>query len=89
MENFRFRALEIISNRKIKSVDTGNQKISEYFGVNTFNMANMRENLSQEAYKTVVNAIKSGDRIERKIADQVASSIKSRGLLIIRTGFIL
>ncbi|MCK4677986.1 MAG: glutamine synthetase III [Bacteroidales bacterium] len=77
MTNSRFRALEIISTRKRKPVVSPKEKISDYFGELTFNQAAMHEFLTLEAYNAVMEAIDSGKRIDRKIAGQIASSLKA------------
>lgn len=50
---------------------------SAYFGELTFNKAAMSDYLSREAYKAVQAAIDQGVKIERRIADQIASGMKS------------
>jgi len=77
MENFRFKTLEIVLSRKIKKNGFPSDKISDYYGEMTFNRKAMREYLPKEAYDMVIDAIEKGTRIQRKIADQVAASMKS------------
>ncbi len=77
MTNSRFRALEIISTRKRTPVVSPKKKISDYFGELTFNQAAMHEFLTLEAYNAVMEAMDSGKRIDRGIADQIASSLKA------------
>jgi len=75
MAIYRFHALKKALNRKpVDFVET--QKQSETFGINVFNENTMRQYLTKDAYKGVLNAIKLGTKIDRKIADQVASSMK-------------
>jgi glutamine synthetase len=78
MKNFRFTALEHTLSRtfqrKMPSVE---RRVSEYFGELTFNRDTMRQYLSQEAYEKVINAIEKGEKIDRRIADQVAAAMKS------------
>ena len=79
MSTFRSRALQETLNRS--SVQVPEAKLrSEYFASHVFNDKNMRQYLTKEAYKGVVDAIKHGSRIDRKIADQVASSMKNWAL---------
>jgi glutamine synthetase len=79
MSTFRSRALQETLNRKPVLVpETKNR--SEYFGSHVFNEKNMQLYLTKEAYEGVVNAIKHGSRIDRKIADQVANSMKNWAL---------
>lgn len=52
-------------------------KASGYFGELTFNKEAMREFLTEEAYTQVMNSIEKGEKIDRRIADQVAAGIKA------------
>ena len=79
MSTFRSRALQETLNRKpVKIPQTKNR--SEFFGSHVFNEVSMQQYLTKEAYEGVVNAIKHGSRIDRKIADQVANSMKNWAL---------
>ncbi|MBW6460884.1 MAG: glutamine synthetase III, partial [Bacteroidales bacterium] len=78
MSNFRFRAVELSLDRSFdKKPQTNGRKVSDYFGENTFDIDSMREYLSAEAYQGVLNAINSGERIDRRVAGQVAASMKA------------
>lgn len=77
MDNLRFKALEIAMTRQRRPVEFPHEKASEYFGELTFNKVAMREYLTEEAYRQVMNSIDKGEKIDRKIADQVAAGIKS------------
>jgi len=77
MDNIRFKALELAMTRKEVPVQFPGKKASEYFGELTFNRVAMREYLTEEAYRQVMNSIEKGEKIDRKIADQVAAGIKS------------
>ncbi len=78
MSNFRFKAVEISLSRPLdkRSLSNG-RKVSEYFGEMTFGISNMREYLSKEAFKGVMSAIERGEKIDRRVADQVAASMKN------------
>ncbi len=73
----RFKALETVLSRTPVEVILPNNKVSEFFGENVFGMDAMREYLSEEAFNSVMSAIEQGSRIERKMADQVAASMKA------------
>lgn len=73
----RFSALEKVSERKPIKTQIPVGKISDYFGELTFNDAAMREYLTVEAYRKVKNAIEKGEKIDRRVADQVAASMKA------------
>jgi glutamine synthetase len=78
MSNFRFKAIEISLTRSYEKKPLSNgRKVSEYFGEMTFGISVMREYLSKEAFKGVMNAMESGEKIDRRVADQVASSMKT------------
>lgn len=55
-------------------------KVSEIFGQNVFHTEVMREYLPNEAYKLVLETIETGARLDRKVADQVASAMKDWAL---------
>lgn len=77
MATIRFRALESLINREPVQLDIQPEKISDYFGKHVFGETAMREYLSKEAYEKVKDAMENGTRIERDIADQVATSMKA------------
>ena len=79
MGKLRFKAIENAQNRKPLEVKEL-QKRSDLFGKNVFNENTMRQYLTKEAYKGVMSAIEHGNKIDRKIADQVSSSMKEWAL---------
>ena len=75
MSKIRFSALQEALNRStIKVLE--NEKRSVLFGKNVFNKHAMQQYLTRSAYDSVMNAIDKGTKIDRKIADQVAVSMK-------------
>jgi glutamine synthetase len=80
MASIRFSALNDVLHRKPLHVAPPSDKISEFFGENVFNQRVMRKYLTEEAYESVQAVIIEGKRIERKIADQVASSMRDWAL---------
>ncbi len=77
MQNFRFTALSETLDRQVVQVDYPSEKISDFYGSMVFNHDVMREYLTKEAYKSLQSAIESGTKIDRRVADQVASSMKA------------
>jgi glutamine synthetase len=75
MSTIRFAALQETLNRKPVSI-TEKERRSVLFGQNVFNKHAMQQYLTRAAYDSVINAIEKGTRIDRKIADQVAVSMK-------------
>nr|MDQ3073306.1 glutamine synthetase III [Bacteroidota bacterium] len=80
MSILRFKALETIQSRKFKSVDFQKENIAETFGMYVFGHKQMKKYLSREIYKSLAQSIDSGERISRKVADEVAASMKAWAL---------
>ncbi len=76
MSNLRFRALEHTVNRQPVKVTPPSNKVSDYFGMNVFNKDTMHKFLPREAFNAVMAAIEHGERIDRKVADQIALGMK-------------
>src|SRR6201996_6196898 len=77
MPNIRFQALQAVLTRTIPEIKTPSLKISDFFGVNVFDIKKMKELLSKEAYQSIVNSIEKGEPIPRDMAEQVATAMKS------------
>lgn len=74
--NLRSKALYDVMGRQPKEVHPPSSRISDYFGINVFNDQAMRMFLTVDAYQAVRAAIDGGERIDRRLADQVASGMK-------------
>lgn len=72
----RHKALEDVLSRVPKTTEAPGPKVSDFFGANVFNEDAMRMFLTEDAYFAVRQAIHQGQRIDRKLADQVASGMK-------------
>jgi len=79
MSTFRFNALQESLQRKAIKI-TDKEKRSALFGRNVFHQQAMQQHLTGVAYESVINAINDGKKIDRKIADQVAVSMKDWAL---------
>ncbi|MHC1691285.1 MAG: glutamine synthetase III [Bacteroidales bacterium] len=77
MSSFRKRALDEFASHRPERFFVENQPVSEYFGQNVFDVEKMRRYLSAEAFDAVQSAINEGIRIEREIANQIASGMKA------------
>ena len=75
MSTLRFHAIKQSLDRLPISV-TAESKQSEIFGANVFGFKTMRQFLTKEAFNSLMRAIDKGDKINRSIADQIASSMK-------------
>ncbi len=80
MSTYRFKALEDVLERKPKHVEFPSDRASNYYATNVFTEETMQEYLPKEAYKSVMNAINKGTRLDRRLANQVASSMKDWAL---------
>lgn len=76
MSTIRFKALEDVLERKPKHVEFPSNKASNYYATNVFSQETMREYLPKEAYESVMASIDKGTRLDREMANQVASSMK-------------
>ncbi|WP_438978135.1 glutamine synthetase III family protein [Polaribacter sp.] len=75
MSTIRFAALQETLKRSPKKI-VEKEKRSSLFGKNVFHKHAMQQYLTRSAYESVMNAIENGTKIDRKIADQVAVSMK-------------
>ena len=71
----RFNALTESQRRQPIAV-AENGKRSDLFAVNVFNEAAMRQAMTREAFESVMNAIRYGEKIDRRVADQVAAAMR-------------
>ncbi len=77
MAHLRFKALEEVQNRPEVRVEAESNKVSDYFGENSFDLEKMRQALSPEAFKKVKKAIEKGETIDPNSANAVASAAKA------------
>lgn len=76
--SLRFSAVEKVNQHNEQKVGHYNsKKITAIFGSNVFSGAALRQYLSDEAYKSLMSSIKAGEKIDRKMADQVAAGMKN------------
>ncbi len=64
-------------SRSVREVEAPSDKISDYYGTNVFDRKAMAEYMPSDLYKTVINSIENGNRIERKLTGNVASAMKA------------
>jgi len=75
--SLRFHAINNLSTEPIEIQNTGSHKITSIFGENVFTLKTAREFLSEEAYKSLVLSTRGGKRVDRAVAGQIASGIRS------------
>ncbi len=80
MAYLRYKALDLVQQRKEVKVPSTGRKASEYFGENTFSLVQMKESLSPEVFHRITEAIKKGIPIDEDTANVIALAIKSWAL---------
>lgn len=77
MSSLRYLALQDLAREERKVKDYSGKRITSMFGSHVFTDHSMREYLSDEAYKSLKASIDAGERLDRKMADQVAAGMKA------------
>lgn len=73
----RFPALKELHNEEKKISHYNGKKVTSFFAGNVFNAKAMREWLSDEAYKSLMASVKNAQKLDRRMADQIASGMKA------------
>jgi glutamine synthetase len=80
--SMRFDAVREVMNRIPRKFDPARDengrrlRTSEYYGMNTFNAAQMRQRLSKEILLKFEEAVKLGKPLDRQVADAVATAVR-------------
>ncbi len=77
MATIRFQAIQETQNRKPVNVVEPNVRRSELYATNVFTLSTAKHYMPKEAYNAVLDANNHGKKIDRKVADQVASGMKA------------
>lgn len=77
MSSLRHLAIEGLNTEDKKVQGYGGKKITAIFNSNVFIGRTMRENLSDEAYKSLMTSAKTGSKLDRRMADQIAAGMKN------------
>ncbi|WP_438944888.1 glutamine synthetase III, partial [Sediminibacterium sp.] len=75
--SLRFKAISSIANDAETAIPEFSKKITAIFGENVFTQKTAREYLSDEAYKSLINSIRGGKKIDRSVASQIANGIRA------------
>ncbi|MCL6217665.1 glutamine synthetase III [Zunongwangia pacifica] len=75
MSTLRFKAIEETFNRKSLNIEEPGRR-SSVFGSNVFNESVMKQYLTKEAYNNVMDAVKTGAKINRIVADHISAGMK-------------
>ncbi len=74
--SLRFQAINDLTSAAAKPQESS-AKITAIFGENVFTLKKAREFLSDDAYKSLVGSIRGGKKIDRMMANQIASGLRS------------
>src|SRR3954471_16800996 len=83
---FRFDAIKEVNGRTPRKFDPPRDeqgkrlKISDFYGVNTFDIHKMKEKLPKDIYTKLVSTIETGKTLDREIANTVSNAIKEWSL---------
>ncbi|MBK7762232.1 MAG: glutamine synthetase III [Bacteroidetes bacterium] len=77
MSNLRFQAIKSLTNRQQDIRGYGDHRVTAIFASNVFTQKAQREYLSDEAYKSLINSVKTGSKIDRRMAEQIANGMKA------------
>ena len=66
-----------VVNRRAVEYNKPTQQVSQYYGSAVFGVDAMREFLSEEAFESIQRSMNQGSIVERKMADQMAASMKA------------
>ncbi|HRN15544.1 MAG TPA: glutamine synthetase III, partial [Xylanibacter oryzae] len=76
MANLRFQVVAEAFNKKPVEVEVPKERPADFFGKNVFNREKMYKYLPADVYAKLVDVIDNGARLDRSIADAVASGMK-------------
>lgn len=78
MSSFRFESIENVDAHSKMQINSYNgKKVTAIFGSNVFTGTALRQYLTDEAYKSLTKSIQNGTKIDRKVADQIASGMRN------------
>jgi len=76
MANLRFQVVAEAFKKRPLEVEAPTERPYEYFSKNVFNREKMYKYLPKDVYEKLIDVIDNGARLDRSIADAVASGIK-------------
>jgi glutamine synthetase len=77
MKSHRFQALDQAISRKPKSVTYHSGRVSDYYGEQVFNEAEMESYLPLTVYRRFREDVRQGRRSDRLVLDQIATAMKA------------
>lgn len=77
MSNRRFLAIKEALRHTPMDVSHLPSKVSEFYGINVFDKRAMQEYLPDDVFKNITENIEKSEKVDKKIADQVASAMRA------------
>lgn len=75
--SLRFQSISKLTTESQEIKRAANAKITAVFGEHVFTLQKARSFLSDEAYKSLINSIRGGKKIDRNVANQIASGMRA------------
>ncbi len=76
MESLRFKAINDLTSSANGKANGRPTKITSIFNENVFTTKVAREFLSEEAFKSLIGSIRGGKKVDRAVANQIASGLR-------------
>ena len=76
MQSLRFKAIDNLTSGNLDVNVEGSAKITAIFGENVFTLKTARDFLSDDAYKSLLGSIKTAQKIDRLVANQIAAGMR-------------
>lgn len=82
----RFDAVSTVSARSPRKFDPPRDeqgrrlRVSDFYGINTFDLNKMKDKLPKEVYTKLVSTIQAGGKLDREISNTVANAMKEWAL---------
>jgi len=76
MQSLRFKAIDNLTSGNLEVNVEGSAKITSIFGENVFTLKTARDFLSDDAYKSLLGSIKTSQKIDRHVANQIAAGMR-------------
>ncbi len=77
MATFRQRALDEAATHKTERFYVEEKPVSRYFGQNVLDIDKMKGYMSSQAYEAVLSAVRFGAKLDRGVANEIASGMKA------------
>ena len=77
MATFRQRALDEAATHKTERFFVEEKPVSKYFGQNVLDIEKMKGYMSSQAYEAVLSAVRFGAKLDRGVANEIASGMKA------------